>query len=294
MDKFICEYCNNEYKSANSRLNHYKAKHLDEYTEKKQLKLEKRLNCGKCDKKLSDRNSKYRHELICNRKKTIEELQNNLKILTEQMNLLLNTKNKIHPKKLQKINKQLINNNTTNNITNNITNIDNNGTINYNTNNIINIINFGEEDLSKILQINEMLKIFTEYKQRSLEESIKSVHFNDDRPEYQNIYITCMDSDVVYIYEKDQFVEASKKEVINKLINEHCNYIVKTVEECKSEMSKDDYNKIKAFINKIYFGNTEFKHHDFKDPFPTYKDYKVESVKLIIYKNSNKILNNDK
>jgi hypothetical protein len=289
MDKFICEYCNNEYKSTNSRINHYKTKHLDEYIEKKNKKLEKKLNCSTCDKKLSDRSSKYRHEQLCNKKTKIIELKNELKILTDKMDILLNSENKIESKKLQNINK----NNTINKInTNNapINNTTNNGTVN-NTTNIINIVNYGDENLSKILQSGEILQLLAEYKQRAVEESIKAVHFNDDRPEYKNIYITCLDSDIIYVYNEiaKDFVEASQKEVINKLIDKHCNCIVKTIEEFKSEINIHDYNRIQDFINRIYFGDTEFKHRNFKEPFPTFRDYKIASIKLIIYKNSDKI-----
>ena len=69
---------------------------------------------------------------------------------------------------------------TTNNNSNN-----NNNTVNNNT---INIIKFGSERLSEILTENEMLKI-TEFINSSVNESIKRVHFNDKRPELQNIVI---------------------------------------------------------------------------------------------------------
>ncbi len=291
MDKFICEYCNREYKSSNSRSNHYKIKHKNEYIEHKHQKIEQRLNCSKCNKKLCDRYSKYRHEKICNNKVEIEELQKSIKELTEKFNILLEKKNKKHQ---TNINKQITDNsvnnthNTTN--TNNTTNNTNNGTINNTTNNVINIINFGDEDLSKIFQNNELLKMLTEYRQRSLEESIKAVHFNDERPEYKNIYITCMNDDFIYIYKDPQFIEVNAKETINKLIDNHCNYMVKTLEECKSDISPTDYENIKKFIHRMYFDNNEFKHKDFEEKFPTFRDYKIASVKLIILKNSNKVL----
>ena len=91
---------------------------------------------------------------------------------------------KIHPKTLQKINKNLIN---SNNNSNNITNNTNNGTIN--TINTINIVKFGSEDLAAILSQTEILKILNRQKS-SLEESIKLTHFNKKRPELKNIYIT--------------------------------------------------------------------------------------------------------
>ena len=75
---------------------------------------------------------------------------------------------KIHPKTLQKINKQLINNNINNGTINNITN---NGTINNN----INIVKFGSENIKDNLNEKEILKILNS-RYGAIEESIKEVH----------------------------------------------------------------------------------------------------------------------
>jgi len=72
----------------------------------------------------------------------IEENQ----LLKEQLNNILKSY-KMHPKTFQKINNQLINNNTTNN-TNNIN---------------ITYVKFGDEKLSEILTDSEMMKILFEF-----------------------------------------------------------------------------------------------------------------------------------
>jgi hypothetical protein len=297
---YKCNYCDREYKSSSARLLHYNTKHKEQYIQDKNNEKEqtKKYICKYCNHVYSSRQSRHNHKKNCNAIKETNkynELKTEINELKDKLNSLLTNKKNIEK------NNNITNNAPINNTTNNapinnttnkapVNNTTNNGTIN-NTTNIINIVNYGDENLSNILQNSEMLKLLAQYKQRAIEESIKAVHFNDDRPEYKNIYITCLDSDIIYVYNQiaKNFVEASQKEVINTLINEHCNCIIKTIEESKKDISKNDYNRIHEFINRIYFGNTEFKHHDFKEPFPTFRDYKIASVKLIIYKNSNKI-----
>ena len=285
MEIWKCNYCDKEYKSSSARGVHYKLKHKQQYTCDKETNKTKKYICKYCNHVYSSRQSRHNHKKNCisiKEKNTYEELKIEINELKDKLNILLNKKKPV--KNYNKDdNKQIIN---TNNAS--INNTTNNGIVNNTTNNIYNIINYGDENLNNILQSREMLKLLDEYKQRAIEESIKAVHFNTNRPEYKNIYITCLDNDIIYVYKDKEFIEASQKEIINKLINDHCNYIVKTIEDCKSDISNNDYNKIQEFINKIYFGNTEFKHHAFKEPFPTFRDYKIESVKLIIYKNTDK------
>ena len=136
--------------------------------------------------------------------------------------LLIN--NKIHPKTLQKINKNLINNNintTNNNNTNNINNTINNNTIINKT-----YVNFYDPIDYKILNEKEKLNILSR-PWKSLEVSIKTIHFNKKFPEYKNIFITNRKVDNAYIPKDDgnKFSSVSKNEALNYLINSHMDEI---------------------------------------------------------------------
>jgi hypothetical protein len=275
MNDYICEYCNKIYKSNNSRINHYNLKHLDEYNEYKNNKKETKFNCDKCNKILSDRHSKYRHEKICN---NIENLTNEVSELKKSLNLLLNNC-KIHPKTLQKINKQLINNGTTNNTTNT-----NNGIIN---NNIINIIKFGDENLENILSEKEMINILKQ-KKLSLEESIKIVHFNDNRPEYKNIYITNLKNEFAYKFNGEKFISVYKDELITELIDNHFNYIEDTIDNYKNKISEKDFKVLQQFIDMMNDDETKFTHHELNKTYQNYKKYKIDSIKLLVFNNTDK------
>lgn len=91
---FICKFCKKEYTSINSRINHYKIKHLAEYNQYKIKKEETKLNCKKCNKLFSHRNSKNRHEKTCNNQTQIKDLQKTVKELTEKLNTIIDKQNK--------------------------------------------------------------------------------------------------------------------------------------------------------------------------------------------------------
>ena len=146
------------------------------------ISTDKTKQCKYCNKIFSHYNNKWRHEKTCKLNNKIEQLEiNNNEINTlkktinemkEQFALLLKEKGKVHHKTLQKINNQL----------NNI----NNGNITNNT-----YVKFGDLDYQKVLN-NKQIKHILNQQYQSLEESIKQIHFNEELPEYSNIFITNM------------------------------------------------------------------------------------------------------
>ncbi len=67
MEKFSCKYCNKDYKTNNSRINHYNNIHKQEYLKDKEDELEnnKTFSCNKCGKEYINRQSKYQHQKKC-------------------------------------------------------------------------------------------------------------------------------------------------------------------------------------------------------------------------------------
>jgi hypothetical protein len=141
---FKCNVCEKNYSSQSSLCNHNKKFHKTNITENNgnitktngnitetNGNIKNKLVCKYCNKIFKHIQNRYEHEKnVCSKKNNIfsnvnielEEFKNNI--------LELLQKNaKIHPKTLQKINKQLINNNNTTN--NNNTNNTNNGVINH-------------------------------------------------------------------------------------------------------------------------------------------------------------------
>lgn len=159
--EYKCLFCDKLYSSYKSLWDHNKKFHKDNNINNNEdnINNKKIIKCENCNKIFSSRYTKYEHKKkVCNKKNNCTEI--------EELKEMLNKKLKIHPKTLQKINKELSNINiTNNNIINNNINININNTINktYNYNML------SKEEITNILS-----KAF-----KSLEESIKTIHFNE-------------------------------------------------------------------------------------------------------------------
>jgi len=135
MDVNICKICNKYYASYKFLWNH-NSKFHKVITGKSKSKVslnvvksnpnvsEEKLDfkCNYCDKKYKYKQGKYKHQLICKYKNSnkIDNLQKENIEIKNTLNELLKLC-KIHPKTLEKINKQLINNSINNNSINNNT-----------------------------------------------------------------------------------------------------------------------------------------------------------------------------
>jgi hypothetical protein len=305
--EYKCEKCNKFYSSKSSLCNHNKRFHKPIPSESPQLP-HSLLNissnssnnnesnnsiciqnqCKYCNKILSRIDNLTRHEKICKSKPKIEEtteLKKEIHELKNTMNEILKTI-KIHPKTLQKINKQLINNNnnTTNNTNSNNTN--SNNTINNTINNIT-LVKFGEENLEQTLTKREKVKIL-EHMYYSLEESIKLTHFNKKHPEMNNICITNLRDEIGYVYNGGNKFEAMPKmEIYTQLIHKHIEHIEKSMNTYKEYLSDHEIRKLKNFIEQIENKEKEYNHKEEKK-YKTYEHYQREKIKILIFNESNK------
>jgi len=306
---FHCELCDKYYSSIQSLSNHRRIKHSNHNVTKNVTKKSSKekivtknvtksyhsdeniLECKYCFKILANRHSKWRHEQKCNLsnknikldkdEEILELKKENAEIKSMLMELL--KKSKVHPKTLEKINKNLIKN--INGDSNNV----NLGTVNN-----INIIKFGNENINQILNQKEKLKIL-EARFLSLEESIKRIHFNDARPEYQNILITNLRDDLAYIFDGNKFVTTKKNTAITELIDNHIYSIEISLDEYKEKLNPKIVQKIEELIDKINDDYTEMiVENNNNKKFQNYKLYKIDQVKNFIYDESKNIKDNKK
>ena len=288
MDGNLCKICNKNYASYKSLWNHNKKFHKTGYTQNvlnlssqkvqnipilSSVNEDKNNKCIKCDKQLSSYKNKWRHEKTCKintETDIISELKcENLEIkkqhkeLYSKFNELLKLC-KIHPKTLQKINNQIINTN--------------NGTIN----NTMNIVKFGSEDFNKILSQSEILKILNK-KMCSLEESIKTIHFNDKRPEFKNVYITNLKDQYAYVFDGNKFTAGLKSDIIGEMVDNHFENIEMSVDEYKDKLQPKTVEVLDKFIEKMNDDMEEFTDNMHKKIYPNYKSFKINIIKLLIY-----------
>jgi len=302
---YRCKICNKTYSSRQNLWKHNNKFHVttsdkslnmsDNVTKNEQDYIEKSLKssdisndvsdkiykCNKCNKKFLNRKTKWSHEKKCivdindkNKDDEIVEIKKQNVMMAKQIedmkNMiaeLLKTR-KIHPKTLQKIN---------NNLTNNI----NNGTINNNNNTTI--IKFGSVNIQSILKPREVMGVLQQ-PYGSTEECLRLIHFNDKRPEYQNIYITNMKDDLAYIFDGEKFVTATKNDVITRLIENYAEQVEISLEDYRDKLPE---SKIRCVENYLKLINSEKKYVDeYNKTHANFKTYKIADVKRLIYDKS--------
>lgn len=291
---FICKHCNKEYSSQSSRSNHIKIYHSTEIDKKSasthQHKISKisslkkeeagEFKCKNCDKNYNHYQSKWRHEKDCKVKKIeiddkdfkIKKIEEEFSEYKKQMEAqrekdkedfknLLQKSLKIHPKTLNKINNQLNNNGTINNIT---------------------IIQLGQENLSEILNTRQKKNILNR-QAMSLNDLVDLVHVSGKYKEFQNVYITNLQSTFAYKFDEkaNKFIAVNKNELLNDLVDSRMYDIEKFYEEICPDLEPHRAEQIKRFIDRMGDEEDELK------------GIKKEEIKLILYNNKDKIMPKD-
>lgn len=282
---YICNICNKNYKYRQSLSRHRVTKHphfSSKKTENSSILLNfpqfslknpqfniNKNECEYCLKIFSRKDNLKRHLLICkvkieNNKKNLE-FENIKEEIKEQLMDIIKKECKMHPKTLQKINKQLTQQTVNGDI--------NNGTINNITNNY-NIIQFGNENLLDLLTKKEQIMILDK-KHQSLNHLIEYVHFNDKFPQFKNIAITNLKDNLAHMYDKtkNKFIAIKKDELLNTVIEMRMLDIEEFYNNNEDNLNKNTKKNIKKFLEKMT--NDE-----------PYFNYKKEDIKLLLYNNN--------
>ena len=283
----ICIDCNKNYSSYKSLWLHKYKYHKIPVVENVVMKnnvvknvvenVVKNNICKNCNKSLSDRISRWKHEKICIQKnlekenneikKELLEIKNKealrdkemleYKKEIEKMKDIIQKSLKIHPKTLQKINTQLNNSGTINNIT---------------------IVQLGKENLSELLTKQEKLGILNR-QAMGINDIVELAHTSGKYKKCMNVYITNLQNTIGYMYDEKQnnFIAVNKNELLNDLLDSRMYDIEKFYEEFQEKINADKAEKIKKFIDRM--NNDE----------DCLKGLKKEEIKLILYNNKEAI-----
>jgi hypothetical protein len=242
------------------------------------------FRCRNCNKNFSCKQSRWKHETTCNKEIEIDDKlievknENNLleikkensemKIKIDEMMNLLQKALKIHPKTLNKINKQLINQNSNNNNNNNI------------VNNTINIVQLGNENLIEVLSEKQKLRIL-ERQALSLNDLVELIHISPKYKQFKNVCITNLQSSFGQKYDEKskKFIAVNKNELLNEIVECRMYDIEKFYDENKDKMPPKKAEQIKLFIDRM------------NDEDDVIKGIKNEEIKLILYNNQDNINN---
>ena len=195
----LCQICNKEYSSYQSRCNHMRLYHKNDISQKL-VKFEENISqnlvmnkCKYCNKQYKHCSSKSKHEKKCS--KLVDKIEQ----MEKEISLLKN---------------QIKNNNITNINTNIITNIDNSKKLiinNFHNDNI----NFITDEFKKTLF--QHIRFDDEYA-NPIYKLIEEVKFNEIHKENNNVKIKSMRSKVGYKFDNNEWIMKNKEELLNELL----------------------------------------------------------------------------
>ena len=265
VNEIKCKYCNKIYSSMSSRSNHIKRIHKSNINNNIPEYIQQYIpeniqnciyNCSQCNKKYKSYFSKWRHEKSCNKKdEKIEKLDQIIKE-NQELKMMIQNVLKIHPKTLQKINKDL---STTNNIQSNNGTI-NNGTVNNTIHNYI--IPLSEQNLVEVLTDDEKIKILRAGSGTTPHLELLNTIYKDPKyKKYRNVYVTNLTNNYAHVFDdKENKYIIDTKEKIMDTYGDHKVIDIKDIynDEIKEKVPKRIVNKVETFCEK-YFDDEIFK-----------------------------------
>ena len=197
--------------------------------------------CNYCKNIFSQSSSLYRH--LYNNCCKVKTKQDNEK---EKLFMELITELENNKREITELKKQVDKNKVGNNINNSSSAIigDNNIVNNTVT---FNMVAFGKEDLSHLTLRDWKRILGRQYK--SIEDLIIKTHFDKDKPEHQNIYISNLRSKYIMIHDGKNWIVKNRKDTVDDLYDEKAYIIFNKVEELTGQIPikiVDKFNKIKT------------------------------------------------
>jgi hypothetical protein len=153
----------------------------------------------------------------------------------------------------------------------------------------IQIIELGSERVLRSLSMEDKQAIIDK-RMCSLEKIVELVHCGV-QDMYKNILITNLKDKYCYRFDKDQgqFVIAIKDEVLEELVEHRIGDLEAIYDEFATASRIDSKTKqlIQSFLDKLEKDDVQFTNED--TVYSSYRDYKKHNIKILLYKNSDKI-----
>ena len=174
----------------------------------------KKYICEFCDREMSHKQSYYMHLKRCKIKKEYEIERDNERTEMTKIVELLNEQLKDKDKKIDELIKK-----------------SGNMTINYQQNNVNNIklLGYRKTDISH-LSDKDFISCMS-HSNFCIPHLIKKIHFDPDKPENHNIYISNIKNNYAMIYDGDKWNLTNKDDLINEILEEKEIIIEEKLEE---------------------------------------------------------------
>ena len=198
----------------------------------------KSLSCNFCYKVFKQQFTLNRH------------MKNNCKVIKNNDNRLLNhimKELKEIREENQKLKTDIKKIKTVNTINNTVNNTDNK-VINSNnkTTNNINMVVFGHEDMELLKEHH--LKWILNKGYLAVPELAKIMHFNDNKPGYQNVYISNMRDKYLHMYKGDKWVLEEKVQIIDEIFNTKKDFLLEKYDKMRKRLPEHTTKKFDRFV----------------------------------------------
>tara|TARA_B100001248_G_C27356670_1_gene444190 strand:- start:517 stop:1434 length:918 start_codon:yes stop_codon:yes gene_type:complete len=220
--------------------------------------------CEYCERRFNFKQSYYRHMKTCKIKREIDENEKN------EMNKIVDLLNKQLEDQKQQINELIKKSGgTTNNITYNQQN--------NNVNNNIKLLGYRKTDISH-LSDKDFISCIS-HSNFCIPHLIQKIHFDPDKPENHNIYISNIKNNYAMIYDGDKWNLTNRDDLIEEILEEKEIIIEEKLEEWleKGKQYPEIMRKFTRYLEK--------KEND------SVLDKIKDEIKLVLFNNRNLIKN---
>ena len=218
--------------------------------------------CEYCEKQFNFKQSYYRHMKTCKAKYEIDEKEK------DEMNKIVELLNKQLEDQKQQINELIKKSGNT--------------TINYQQNNSVNnnikLLGYRKTDISH-LSDKDFISCIS-HSNFCIPHLIQKIHFDPDKPENHNIYISNIKNNYAMIYDGDKWNLTNRDDLVEEILEEKEIIIEEKLEEWL-EKGKQYPEIMKKFTRYL-----EKKEHD------VVLDKIKDEIKLVLFNNRNLIKNN--
>ena len=236
--KRTCIYCNKIYARADVLKEHIakcKTKHVNENDTKGNIHQMLEIMKEEMKKEMEEKMAHHVLKISEVKDAKIDELMKRITYLESNQK---STKTTVKGKKSTVVNGN-VNNTNTNNTTNNIQ---------QNIHNEIKIVAYGKEDLSYITDENYALLINKGFK--SVPNFIEYIHFNKNKPEHQNIYISNMRDTHLLIFDGENWQLKERDDVLQEMIENKTDILNDKFDELLKILDESTIKKFSNFLNE--------------------------------------------